>query len=520
MSFVEQTNKDFKVFYLNQLHSHISLPESITSQFEILECLCSKDTKEIFLLQEKNSDKKFILRQLPKNRSQQNVMEKDILNSLHHDSIPKFFALLEDKQYSYLIREYFDGMSLEAYVMQNHPLTDQVIQKIAVQVCDLLIYLHEHEPPIIHRDIKPQNIIVQSDGTIKLIDFDSSRLYDRNAAYDTEYIGTKQTAAPEQFGYGQTDQHTDIYALGVLLIFLSTKSYDRAEIVSMSPSLRRIAAKCTEFSPKDRYDNADKVKRNLLRCSNRFLRSVVVFTILLLILGSVTGYIFLQKPYSASSDPVDQPVPEVTTGSDSEQPNIEAVTFESPEIELAVRRTLGKSNDEPLYQEELSQITALSIVADSSEEISRGDIQHDYNSRIIRVADKQVARGAILTLRDLSKLTSLSDLTILYQQLDDLSGIENLHLTSLYVGYNQIKDLTPISNMTSLTALSIICNPIEDAAPLKNLSKLRYLQICGTDIRDLSPLTSMSSLTDLDVFAMTGLDLTPLKDMKNLNIIK
>ena len=82
-------------------------------------------------------------------------------------------------------------------------------------MCDGLKELHEQK--IIHRDIKPSNMILQADGRIRLIDFDAARIFKDNKATDTELLGTKDYAPPEQYGFGQTDPRSDIYSLGVTI---------------------------------------------------------------------------------------------------------------------------------------------------------------------------------------------------------------------------------------------------------------------------------------------------------------
>ena len=137
-------------------------------------------------------------------------------------------------------------------------------------LCGVLGYLHSRQPnPIIYRDMKPANIMLQPDGTLKLIDFGIAREYKQESGADTTYIGTKGYAAPEQFGRAQTDSRTDIYALGVTMYHLITgkSPYEppyqfvpvRQLVPSLSPGIEYILSRCVQSEPKDRYQNIDEL---------------------------------------------------------------------------------------------------------------------------------------------------------------------------------------------------------------------------------------------------------------------
>lgn len=121
--------------------------------------------------------------------------------------------------------------------------------------------LHNQTPPIIHRDIKPENIVISNDNVIKIIDFDISIIYKTGENLDTTLLGTKGYTSPEQFGFEQSDGRSDIYAMGVMMNVLTTGKHFK-EFLSNS-KLRNVILKCTEISPKDRYENVDKLKYDL-----------------------------------------------------------------------------------------------------------------------------------------------------------------------------------------------------------------------------------------------------------------
>ncbi|MDD2637131.1 MAG: serine/threonine-protein kinase, partial [Bacteroidales bacterium] len=156
--------------------------------------------------------------------------------------------------------------TLNQLVLDNK-LSESDIITIGVQLCDILTYLHGHTPSIIHRDIKPQNIVIDHNGKFKLIDFGISRVYKKEAMADTVFVGTQEFSPPEQYGFSQTDCRSDIYSLGVVLCCMLTGRTDSGFAVKMikNRQLYRVIRKCTAFAPKDRFADTQAVKKALLR---------------------------------------------------------------------------------------------------------------------------------------------------------------------------------------------------------------------------------------------------------------
>ncbi len=124
--------------------------------------------------------------------------------------------------------------------------------EIGRKLCGLMAVLHIQEPPIIHRDIKPENIILLSGGGLGLIDFGAARRYAPGRDTDTRHLGTRTTAAPEQYGYAQTDSRTDLYAAGATLLWLAAGTYDREALSTLPGWLKRAQGKAMAFDPADR----------------------------------------------------------------------------------------------------------------------------------------------------------------------------------------------------------------------------------------------------------------------------
>ena len=133
-----------------------------------------------------------------------------------------------------------------------------------ISVTEKLIFLHSLKPPVIHRDIKPQNVVVDVYGQCRLIDLGISRRFQPDSESDTLISGTRVTAPPEQFGYRQTDERSDLYSCGVLLRYVLTGEYGDKADAELDDDLRRIVSRATRFDPKERYQSAEALLRDLL----------------------------------------------------------------------------------------------------------------------------------------------------------------------------------------------------------------------------------------------------------------
>jgi serine/threonine-protein kinase len=147
--------------------------------------------------------------------------EAALLRGLNHPNIPKIAEFFEEDGRSYLVMEFVFGESLEKRLRSaNAPLLEADVLSWAVQLCDALIYLHSLTPPVIFRDLKPSNVMVTNSGQVKLIDFGIARTYKIGKKRDTVAMGSENYAAPEQWGKGQTDGRSDVYALGATMYHL------------------------------------------------------------------------------------------------------------------------------------------------------------------------------------------------------------------------------------------------------------------------------------------------------------
>lgn len=212
--------------------------------------------------------------------SKNSMIREFILNEalammkLNHPAIPKIYDIVEDESFTYVIREYIQGETLDV-ILKNYGAqpVDRVLDW-AKQLCDVLGYLHGLNPPHIYRDMKPANVLLQADGRVRLIDFETMRLYDEKKDYDTTVLGTKGYAAPEQYGgAGQTDARADIFGLGMTMHYLLTgvnpidPPYITQPIRKINPALpaqlEEIIQKCIEPDREKRYQTVDSLLRAL-----------------------------------------------------------------------------------------------------------------------------------------------------------------------------------------------------------------------------------------------------------------
>lgn len=153
----------------------------------------------------------------------QNLFQQEsrLLRDLDHPNIPKIADFFEEQGRACLVMEFIWGESLEKRLTStNAPLLETDVLKWAIQLCEALDYLHNLQPPIIFRDMKPSNVMVTNTGLVKLIDFGIARTYKVGKKRDTVAMGSENYAAPEQWGKGQTDARSDVYGLGATMYHL------------------------------------------------------------------------------------------------------------------------------------------------------------------------------------------------------------------------------------------------------------------------------------------------------------
>ena len=168
------------------------------------------------------------------------LQEANLLRTLSHPNLPKVIDVFAEGGKYYLVMEFVPGETLQAMLEKrgsNQPFTEAEVLPWAVQLCDVLSYLHSQNPPIVFRDLKPANIMITPQGQVKLIDFGIVRFFKPEKAKDTVALGTPGYAAPEALA-GQTDARSDIYSLCVMLHQLLTQNEPLKNMFNIPPARR------------------------------------------------------------------------------------------------------------------------------------------------------------------------------------------------------------------------------------------------------------------------------------------
>lgn len=199
--------------------------------------------------------------------------EARLLMKLEHDSIVKVLDYFVEGGRSYMMLEYVTGQDLRQYVKQNGRLRETVAVDWATQIASAMQYLHRQTPPVIHRDLTPDNLVVRNDGSVVVIDFGAANEFIGNST--GTFVGKQCYIAPEQFR-GKATPQSDIYAFGGTLYFLLTgqdpealsSAHPAAVNASVSKELDALVSECSAPECDRRIATADLVVERLRALSS------------------------------------------------------------------------------------------------------------------------------------------------------------------------------------------------------------------------------------------------------------
>lgn len=205
--------------------------------------------REFYIIKKINKeDPNFLLR----------LKEVQFLMTLKHPCIPRLYDVFETGKEVYFVEEYMEGTTLQQ-VCDSEQLSEQTIISYGISLCNLIYYLHSADPPVLHLDIKPSNLIVHN-GKLALIDFSAAQFATRDAV---THFGTRFFAAPEQYESSQVSEQTDIYAAGAVLYYMVThagsQNKEPGQQKSCNPKLWDIILQCLNQDRNKRYDSILKV---------------------------------------------------------------------------------------------------------------------------------------------------------------------------------------------------------------------------------------------------------------------
>jgi serine/threonine protein kinase len=226
--------------------------EKVLQVYALVAVLSEKNGCKVLRLRNKENGKSLVLRSLP-----HSLETYHKLQNIRCENLPEIYDVLELDDCQIVLEEYIDGITA-AQVMETGKYQTRGARNVLFGVCDALTVLHKRG--IVHRDVKPENVMIADDGRVVLIDFNASRV-ESNANKDTVIMGTVGYASPEQLGLSQTDARTDLYAAGVLYNVMLTGQHPS---VAIAPGRAgRIVRKCTAVNPDERYQTADALRAAL-----------------------------------------------------------------------------------------------------------------------------------------------------------------------------------------------------------------------------------------------------------------
>lgn len=479
-------------------------PAGFLTDYEAMECLAYREGTETLLVKHRKTGGLCVAKCYSDKSLLSRHNEAELLKKLSHPGLPAYIGEYENDGMLCVLREYAEGEPLDCYAARRSIREDEAVF-ILVRLCDILAYLHAQTPPVIHRDIKSQNIIIAPGGQVRLIDFGISRVYDETAETDTVCFGTRRFAAPEQYGFSQTDARADIFSAGVLLGFLLTgeteSSTSRSRI--KNPRLRKIVEKCTAFAPRQRYSSAAALKSALLRADGRrqtyTIRAAGIAAACFLCLCA--GF-YLGRYTRATPAFLRTP----------------GVHFSEPLVEQAVRLMLDKADGEPIEEDDLLNITEIWICGDKA---AKSGEEYAALSQSWANKDGTVHNGGMRTLEDIIKLKNLISVQISVQEIEDLSPLAGLsHMEYLDIRHTPASDLSPLQNARALTELCVFGTQADTYAPLTACPRLQRIDAGGTPVSSISEFADIKNLTQLSLGKTTLPTLAGIERLTNLQSIR
>ena len=474
---------------------NIIIPDTLDNAYDLLELIDERPGMCTMEVRRKSDGKRCVAKLFSGTMQANGRREADILGKLDHPHIPKLVEYIEDGGTCIMIREYVEGKPLDRYVAER-VISEPVIIGIGMKICRVLEYLHGLPEPVIHRDIKPQNIIVDDKGEIHLIDFGISRIRNERSSVDTVFAGTVAYAPPEQYGFRQTDRRADIYSLGMVLQYMLTGSVDTTSDKSGTEGSRlgEIIRKCTSFAPEKRFGSIRELYKSLARLNRPPVPNALIAGLLAvcLLVGSVLGcFAGMALERGRTAD----------TMSDQSGKGMPVTSLST---------VLGLND---MTEEELLSITGIYIYGNTVFDTLYTKNAADPSGEKTEV--NSFVSGHPYTMDYTSGPIEISDGTI-----DDISCLKNLkNLKQLVIIRNNIWDVTPLEGLTQLEFLDLSANPIADITALRSLSSLRQLYLSYCSISDLSPVYDLSSLEVLHASDNTIGSLRGISALRGLKVV-
>lgn len=262
--------------------------EVLLNRYEITKVIGKGGMSTVYQAKEIGSDRLLAIKDVERSgQAHQQVVvqslnaEGRMLKQLSNPHLPKIYDIIENENNFMLVMDYIEGESLDKVLIREGAQPMNRVLDWGMQICEVFAYLHSQPTPIIYRDMKPANVMLQPNGKLMMIDFGTARTEKVGVAMqaDTICIGTAGFAAPEQFGgIGQSTARTDIFCLGSTLYNMITGhnpcdrptgilplDYWNPELANTP--LAEIITKCTRNDPNERYQTAMELYEDLHKAS-------------------------------------------------------------------------------------------------------------------------------------------------------------------------------------------------------------------------------------------------------------
>ena len=276
----------------------INVGDLIKNEYSVLKLIGDGGASKVWLSQRTEGGELFAIKEIAKDnpiyRATVNpdgsLTEVDIVKDLNHIFIPKVSAVYEDDEAILIIMEYVDGLDLDTVLesLDEHRLSEEDAVFFGMELCEIFAYLHTRENPIIYKDLKPANIMINKEGDVKLIDFGIAQYMKGNQNRKIVKIGTNGYASPEHLK-DDIDERADIFTLGRTLYALTAgrlpgyvkryrnksgeikekrvyepKPFKELGINNISPEFENIVFKCMREDRNLRYQSAAEVLTALM----------------------------------------------------------------------------------------------------------------------------------------------------------------------------------------------------------------------------------------------------------------
>lgn len=284
------------------LRTYLREGDIVDGSWEVIKQIGQGGSGTVYLVRDIELNRLLALKEVPVRNTDQGkrqakavVAEVTLLKSLSHPSIPRILKMTHDEHSILIIMDYIEGYSLRSLIAKKNYIEEALIVKWGLALCDTLKYLHNRNPKVIYRDLKPHNVMLSNENHLFLMDFGISREVGPDFDYSKEdRVGTKGYAAPEMRAKNAWfDERSDIYALGRTLYFLATRNSPSLEKLpngqelpilpirqydaSRSVGLEKIIEKATAYKPTDRYQSVEEMiydLKNIDKMSEGYIRKI------------------------------------------------------------------------------------------------------------------------------------------------------------------------------------------------------------------------------------------------------